>query len=78
MVQYLTLIGLLLIAGGWVAQSLSNIKGKKDIVMLLPALNVIGIFILVVDAYLGNSFDIMLGNIITLLCSAVVLLTLKK
>ena len=78
MVQYITILGLLLIAGGWLAQYLSQSKGNKEIVQLLPALNVLGIGLLVVDAYLGNAFDILIGNIITLLCTILVFITFKK
>jgi hypothetical protein len=78
MLEYLTLIGLLFIAAGWMAQYLAQYKGKREIVPLLPLLNVIGIFLLVIGAYLSNAMEVLVGNVITLICSALVLLTLKK
>ena len=78
MVQYITIIGLLLIAGGWIAQYLSQSKGNKEIVQLLPMLNVLGIGLLVIDAYMGNAYDILAGNVITFLGAVLVFVTLKK
>lgn len=78
MVQYVSLIGLLLIAGGWIAQYLSLSKGKKEMVQLLPALNVLGIGILVIDAYLSNAFEVLIGNIFTLIGAILVFIAFKK
>lgn len=78
MVQYVSLIGLLLIAGGWLAQYLSLSKGKKEMVQLLPALNVLGIGILVIDAYLSNAFEVLIGNIFTLIGAILVFIAFKK
>jgi hypothetical protein len=78
MLGYLTIIGLLFIAAGWIAQYLAQSKGKMEVVQFLPLLNVIGIFLLIISAYLNNAMDVLVGNVITLICSTLVLLTLKK
>jgi hypothetical protein len=78
MLQYISLIGLLFIAAGWMAQYLSLSKGKKEIVQLLPALNILGIGILVVGAYLSNAVEVLVGNIITLLSTILVFIAFKK
>jgi len=78
MVQYLTIIGLLLIAVGWIAQYYAQFKGKQGITISLLAFNVLGIGILVVDTYLSGAYDIMICEFLTLLGTALVFSNLKK
>lgn len=78
MVQYLTIIGLLLIAVGWFAQYYAQLKGKQGITISLLALNVLGIGILVVDTCLSGAYDIMVCEFLTLLGTALVFSNLKK
>ena len=78
MVQYLTIIGLLLITAGWVAQYFAQLKGQYGIAISLLVLNILGIGILVVDTYLSGAYDIMICEFLTLVGTGLVFLTLKK
>lgn len=77
-IQYLSVLGLVLIAAGWGMQYLSLRKGKKEVVKMLPALNIIGAVILIIGAYQGGAMDIVAGNALTIAGALLVFLAIKE
>ncbi|MDD5337513.1 MAG: hypothetical protein PHS02_03450 [Candidatus ainarchaeum sp.] len=76
-VAYLSFVGLVLIALGWVLQFLHLSKGKKEIIKALPAVGAVGIALLVINSYLSGAMDIFVGNLLTLIGSLLVLWKIK-
>ncbi len=77
-IQYLSISGLLLITAGWCAQYLSMKKGRKEINKTFPILNIFGALILILGAFQSGAIDIALGNILTLIGAALVLMAIKN
>jgi len=75
---YMTIAGLLLITAGWAIQYYA-MKGKeKAIQKNFVLVNCLGILILVLDGFNGGAMtDAAIGNVLTLVASAAVLLKLK-
>ncbi len=77
MTDYISFIGLVLIAFGWALQFLSMKNGKKEIKKEFVIVNCIGILLLIVNAYLSGIYEIAVGNILTFLGSIAVLSKIK-
>ncbi|VVC04421.1 Uncharacterised protein [Candidatus Bilamarchaeum dharawalense] len=77
-IKYLSVLGLVLITLGWFVQYLSISKGKKEIVKMFPALNALGILLLIIDSYIGGALDIVFGNVLTLLGALIVFISIRK
>ena len=76
-IHYLSVVGLLLIAVGWLVQFASMRNGSKEIKKLFPAVGAIGILLLIIDGYLGGSYDIAMANVVILASSLLVLARIK-
>jgi len=76
--SYMTIAGLLLITAGWATQYFA-MKGKdRSIQKNFVLVNCLGILILVLDGFNGGALtDAAMGNVLTLVASAAVLLKLK-
>ena len=77
-IQYLSVLGLIVIAAGWGMQYLSLVKGKKEIVKELPGLNMVGVVLLIISAYQGELMDLVAGNALTLIGGALVFFAIKS
>lgn len=77
-IHYLSVIGLLLIAAGWLMQYLRMEKGKQDIVPGFVAINCLGIALLVYDSFATGLADVAAMNVLTLAASILVFSRLKR
>jgi len=76
-IAYLSFVGLVLIALGWILQFLHLSKGKKEVIRALPAASAMGIALLMIDSYLSGATDILAGNLLTFVASVLVLIKIK-
>ena len=74
----LSLIGLSLLAIGWIVQLVSSWKGKNEIQSWFLIVYLFGVILLVVDGYMNNLTWMALLNLVTLVAAGLVLLKLKK
>jgi uncharacterized membrane protein len=68
-----SVLGLLLIAAGWLVQLRAMKGGQRGVSARFVALNCAGIFLLVADSAASGSYDIAAMNCLTLLASLLVL-----
>ena len=76
--HYLTMLGLLLIAAGWLMQYARMKKGRQEIMKEFVSMNCIGIALLIVDGFLAGLYDVALFNVFTLSGSLLVLFRISK
>lgn len=77
-VDYISFIGLVLIAFGWLIQFMHMKKGNHDLKPHFLMANCLGILILVLSAYVSEHYEILVGNILTLAGSLAVYSMLEK
>jgi len=74
----LSLIGLSLLAIGWIVQLIYSWKGKSEIQSWFLIAYLFGVILLVVDGYMNNLTGMALLNLVTLVAAGLVLLKLNK
>ncbi|MFA5049476.1 MAG: hypothetical protein WC501_00550 [Candidatus Micrarchaeia archaeon] len=78
MADYISLMGLVLIAIGWLIQFFYMRDGKRKISNSFIIINCIGIIILIINAYLSGAYEIAFGNVLTFAAAFAVLYKIKN
>lgn len=64
--QYISVLGLLLIAAAWLLQYMAMKGGKQQITRNFVAVNCVGIALLIIDGAMSGSYEIAAMNVLTL------------
>jgi len=77
-IHYVSMTGLALIAIAWLWQYQKMSRGKTELAREFAILQATGIALLIIDGFLGGSYDLAAMNLITCGCALLVLSKAKR